>query len=288
MDPVKYKKERRSLEAPSGPVAYVERGRGRPVLLLHGLGTNAMIWQELMEAIGDGYRLIAPDLPLHGGTPASPDQDFSLAGLARVVLGVADRLGLGTFDLVANDTGGAVAQVLAAGSPGRLRSLVLTNCDTQGNCPPEAFRPVVDLAAAGQLAPVMAELLADPEAARSGVFGSGFEHPEAALGLDAVEAFLEPVTGAPESVREFERLLVSALQNDDLKAIEPQLRTLLVPTLIAWGTDDVFFDLSWATWLAKTIPGAEDVVEVQGGHLFFPVERAAELCGHLSRFWSSH
>jgi pimeloyl-ACP methyl ester carboxylesterase len=247
-----------------------------------------MIWQELMEAIGDGYRLIAPDLPLHGGTPASPDQDFSLAGLARFVLGVADALGLGAFDLVANDTGGAVAQVLAAGAPERLRTLVLTNCDTQGNCPPEAFRPMVDLAAAGQLASVLAELLADPEAARSGVFGAGFERPEAALGLDAVEAFLEPETGTPESVRQFERLLVSAMREEDLKAIEPQLRTLRVPTLIAWGTDDVFFDLSWATWLAKSIPGAEEVVEVQGGRLFFPVERAVELAGHLTRFWSSH
>jgi hypothetical protein len=46
--------------------------------------------------------------------------------------------------------------------------------------------------------------------------------------------------------------------------IEPQLRKLQAPTLIVWGTDDVYFPVKWAHWLAETIPGAKPPVELQG------------------------
>ena len=68
------------------------------------------------------------------------------------------------IDLVANDTGGAVAQIFAARHPHRLATFTLTNCDTSGNLPPESFKPVVELAAAGQLAPTTVAMFADPDA----------------------------------------------------------------------------------------------------------------------------
>jgi len=45
--------------------------------------------------------------------------------------------------------------------------------------------------------------------------------------------------------------------------------------LIVWGTDDVYFPIKWAHWLAQTLPGAKTPVEVAGGRLFFPEERPA-------------
>ena len=56
--------------------------------------------------------------------------------------------------------------------------------------------------------------------------------------------------------------------------IEPQLRKLQAPTLIVWGTDDVYFPVKWAHWLAETIPGAKPSVELAGARIFFPEERA--------------
>jgi pimeloyl-ACP methyl ester carboxylesterase len=58
--------------------------------------------------------------------------------------------------------------------------------------------------------------------------------------------------------------------------IEPQLRKLQAPTLIVWGTDDVYFPVKWAHWLAETIPGAKPPVELEGARIFFPEERAGE------------
>ena len=53
-----------------------------------------------------------------------------------------------------------------------------------------------------------------------------------------------------------------------------QLRKLQAPTLIVWGTDDVYFPVKWAHWLAETIPGAKPPVELAGARIFFPEERA--------------
>jgi pimeloyl-ACP methyl ester carboxylesterase len=78
---------------------------------------------------------------------------------------------------------------------------------------------------------------------------------------------------------------VGAFDNKHTLAIEPQLRQLQAPTLIIWGTDDVYFPLKWAYWLAETIPGAKPPVELPGARLFFPEERAAELNRLLRGHW---
>jgi len=61
-----------------------------------------------------------------------------------------------------------------------------------------------------------------------------------------------------------------------------------VPTLVVWGTDDVNFDVSWAYWLRDTIPGVTRVITVDGGRLFFPEERPAELVAPLEQHWAAH
>ena len=93
----------------------------------------------------------------------------------------ASALGLDQVDVVANDTGGAVAQVFAARYPQRVRTLTLTNCDVHDNFPPEAFKPFVALAEAGELGPMVAAMAGDLALARSEVgFGQGYAHPDAA------------------------------------------------------------------------------------------------------------
>jgi pimeloyl-ACP methyl ester carboxylesterase len=99
--------------------------------------------------------------------------------------------------------------------------------------------------------------------------------------------WLEQAFGTAESARQFQRLLTS-LRARHLLAIEPALARLHVPTLIVWGSGDKFFRRKWAYWLRDTIPGATDVVEIDGARLFFPDERAAEFTAALRRHWDNH
>jgi pimeloyl-ACP methyl ester carboxylesterase len=251
---------------------------------VHGLATSAYLWRNVIEPLAAQRRCIAIDLPAHGQSPVTTEQDVSIAALAQLIADFCDALGLDRVDLVANDTGGAVAQVFAARNPQRLATLTLTNCDTSDNLPPEAFRPTVELAEAGALAPSAVSLLDNIDAARDLVFGPGYEHPEL-LAPETVRAYLEPCFGTLDRARQFERMIV-ALNADDLRAVEPQLKTLTVPTLLVWGTGDSFFDVSWAHWLRDTIPGVTRLVTLDGARLFFPDERPAELARELGRHWS--
>lgn len=272
----------RSVGTRSGQLAYTDAGTGPVALFVHGVATNGSLWRETIAEVAGDRRCIAIDLPLHGGSPPRPD--YSLPALAEAIEDFREAMGLAAVDLVANDTGGAVAQVFAARHPERLRTLTLTNCDVHTNLPPESFAPVVELAARGRLAPSGPALAADPDAARTTSFAAAYEHPER-VADDTIRSFLEPVLGTLERGREFERLLTS-LRAEDLVAVEPELRKLEVPTLIVWGTDDPTFGIEWAHWLQETIPGAGEVVEIRGGRLFFPQERAGELAGHLRAHWS--
>jgi pimeloyl-ACP methyl ester carboxylesterase len=281
-------KHRSELRTPSGPVSYIDTGGpGRPVLFVHGVGSSSYLWRNVIERLDGERRCVAFDLPLHGYTPATPDQDFTLNGLARFIEGCCDALDLTDIDLVANDTGGAVSQVFAAGHAERLHTLTLTNCEAHDNMPPRALLPAVLLARMGLLAPLAPRLMApgNPRTAKR-VFGRVYQDITK-LPAEIARVWLEAQAGTPEAARQSQRLLTS-LHARDLLAAEPALARLQVPTLIVWGTDDMFFRTKWAYWLRDTIPGATEVVEIDQGRLFFPDERAAELTAALRRHWEAH
>jgi pimeloyl-ACP methyl ester carboxylesterase len=269
----------------SGEISYIDLGAGPVALFVHGIATNAYLWRHVMDALSGQRRCIAVDLPLHGQSPVTAEQDLSLAALAASLDDFCEVLGLTGIDLVANDTGGAIAQIFAARYPQRLATLTLTNCDTVDNLPPDAFKPIVELAAAGKLAPSAVAMVADLEAAAQVSFASGYEHLDR-IDRDVIRSYLEPCFGTMERARQFERLLVS-LDAGDLQAVMPQLRELTVPTLVVWGTGDAFFDVCWAYWLRDTIPGTTRVVTVDGARLFFPEERPMDLVPHLEQHWAA-
>jgi pimeloyl-ACP methyl ester carboxylesterase len=269
----------------SGEISYIDVGAGPAALFVHGIATNAYLWRDVIGALAGQRRCIAIDLPLHGRSPAAAEQDLSLTALAAGLDDFCEALGLAGIDLVANDTGGAIAQIFAARYPQRLATLTLTNCDTADNLPPDSFKPMVELAAAGNLAPSAVAMLADLEAAARISFGSAYEHVDR-IDRDVIRSYLEPCFGTMERARQFERLLIS-LDAADLHAVTPQLRELTVPTLVVWGTGDTFFDVSWAYWLRDTIPGATRVVTVDGARLFFPEERPMDLVPHLEQHWAA-
>jgi pimeloyl-ACP methyl ester carboxylesterase len=280
-------KYRGQVRTRSGPASYVDTGGpGRPALFVHGVGTSSYLWRHVIEELDGQRRCVAVDLPLHGRTPAATDQDFTLPGLARFVADCCDALELAEVDLVANDTGGAVCQVFAAGHPERLHTLTLTNCEAHDNVPPKALLPAVLLARMGLYARIAPRLARDIPRARKRIFGLSYQDV-ARLPEDIVRAWVEPQLGTAEAARQSQRLLTS-LHARDLLAVEPALARLQVPTLIVWGTKDIFFRRKWAYWLRDTIPGATEVVEIDGGRLFFPDERAAELTVALRRHWAAH
>jgi pimeloyl-ACP methyl ester carboxylesterase len=280
---------RRCVGLDHGDVAYVDHGDSDAAvaLFVHGVLVNADIWRNVIWSVADVRRCIAPDLPAHGATPVPRDAaaDLSLNGLAAMLDELCEHLQVAQVDLVANDTGGAVAQVFAARYPQRIRTLTLTNCDVHDNFPPEAFKPFVALAESGEFGPLVAAMAGDLVLARSETgFGMGYAHADQ-LSDDVLMSYLGPFV--PDQGRGLERVL-TASSAAELLAAEPSLAHLAAPAQVAWGTGDTFFGQEWAEHLAAMIPGVERVTLVPDAMLFWPDERAADLVPLLRDFWEAH
>jgi len=265
-----------SVETPSGRISYAAAAAGPVALFVHGVVLNKHLWRHQLDGLSDIRRCIAVDLLAHGDTEITPNQDVSVTANATMLKEVLDALNIDQVDLVGNDSGGGIAQILAALNPERVRTLTLTNCDTHDNWPPEAFEPFVDMVKAGGLRDTLDAMLADKAIFRSpGALGPAYEQPESVTDED-IETYLRPLVRSEQRTRDLQRF-VMAFDNKHTRVIEPQLHQLQAPTLIVWRTDDVYFPVTWAHWLADTIPVAKPPVELEGARIFCPEERAGEL-----------
>jgi pimeloyl-ACP methyl ester carboxylesterase len=270
-------------ETPFGEIAFEDRGAGPPALFVHGVFLNGYLWRQVVDRVADMRRCIALDLLAHGATRASDGADFSFEGQAEMIAAFCDALGLDQVDLVGNDSGGGIAQIFAARHPERIRSLTLTNCDVHDHWPPEAFQATIEAVANGRLKELLDGMLADIETARDAL-SVGYERPER-LSEETIRTYLEPFSSEP-AIRQLERFFAS-MDSAQTVAAEDALRRLQAPTLIVWGTEDIFFDLESAYWLRDTIPGTRELIKLPGAKLFFPEERPDELTPPLRVHWKA-
>ncbi|MBA8889804.1 pimeloyl-ACP methyl ester carboxylesterase [Dokdonella fugitiva] len=273
-------------QTPSGRIAYVEQGEGPVALFVHGVLLNGHLWRHQLAGLADVRRCIAPDLLAHGATEIDAAQDVSVTANARMLREFLDALGIDTVDLVGNDSGGGIAQIFAATYPERVRSLVLTDCDTHDNWPPEAFKPFLAMAASGGLRGALDAMLGDKAIYRAeSALGPAYE--DASAVSDAtIETYLRPHVRSEQRTRDLERFLAAFDPVHTLR-VEPGLRTLRAPTLIAWGTDDIYFDVAWSKWLADTIPGTRQRIEFDGARIFFPEERPQAFNEAVRAHWQA-
>jgi pimeloyl-ACP methyl ester carboxylesterase len=244
------------------------------------------LWRHQLADLSDIRRCLAVDLLAHGDTEITRDQDVSVTANARMLAEFLDALKVDRVDIVGNDSGGGIAQIFAALYPQRVRSLTLTDCDTHNNWPPEVFRPFLATAAAGGLRGTLEAMLSDKSVYRSPqALGPAYEHPEQ-LSDDSIETYLRPFVRSEQRTLDLQRFL-AAFDDKHTLAIEDRLKTLKSPTLIVWGTDDVYFDVKWSRWLADNIPGARRRVEFDGARIFFPEERWEEFNKELRAHWQA-
>lgn len=275
---------RRTTATPSGVVGHVERGSGPVALFVHGVLLNGYLWRHQLRELSDVRRCIAVDLLAHGHTDAADGQDVSVTANAHMLAQFLDALGIDRVDLVGNDSGGGICQIFAALYPQRLRSLTLTNCDAHDNWPPEAFQGFVSMVAAGGLPDTLKAMWNDHDVYRQAL-APAYERP-ADVSDETIATYLRPFIDSPRRLGELKRF-VNAFDCRHTLAIEDGLRRLATPTLIAWGTDDVYFPVEWSRWLQQTIPGTVRRIDFDGARIFFPEERWADFNRELRAHWAA-
>ena len=105
---------------------HVEKeGDGPPLLLIHGLGASSFSFRENLKPLGKKFRVLAPDLPAHGYSPAPLDGDYRLETLTRGLRDFLDLKGLRQAAVAGNCLGGSLALMLARDYPERVSALIL-------------------------------------------------------------------------------------------------------------------------------------------------------------------
>lgn len=270
------------LELDQGVIRYRDSGEGQPaIVFVHGLLVDGRLWDAVTPRL-HGHRLIVPDWPLGAHRLAlHAEADLSPPGLARVVADALQALDLDQVTLVANDTGGAIAQLVVTRHPQRIARLVLTNCDAYENFLPPMFRPLQVAARMPGLPWVVSNAMRSARARNLPIaFGRLTRTPiDPALSAD----WLEPLR-MNRGVRRDAIKLLRGISNRYTIDAAAALHTFPGPTLIAWGRDDPVFKPAYAQRLAADSANATlEWIDQSGA--FVPIdqpERLAELIGRFA------
>jgi pimeloyl-ACP methyl ester carboxylesterase len=243
-----------TVDLPQGTMHYDEAGSGAPIVLLHGYLMGANLWDPVIRLLEGEFRCLSPELPF-GAHPAPmrPDADLTTAGVGHLVGAFLDILDLQQVILVGNDSGGAIAQVVAAGHPERLGGLVLASCDAFDNHPPKLFRPLIRAARLSLLTPLLAALKFRPVRSLPSAYG-WLTHQE--MPHELIDGWIANYL-ADMGVRRDTRRLIAALGDDAfMDQITAELAGFTKPVLLIWAADDKFFPLEHAGRLAGIVPDA--------------------------------
>jgi haloalkane dehalogenase len=286
IDAAWYVRSRRFASLPMSRVAYVEHGHGPAALFLHGFPLNSYQWRGALERLHKHRRCIAPDFMGLGKTETPEGQIISPETQVAMLASLLDSLHVDTVDLVANDSGGLVAQLFLARYPKRVRTLLITNCDVDENNPPPNFLPAVALAKKGLFAErFILPQVQDKKVARSGRGGLGsvYTYPDR-LTDETIEIYLRPLVESPLRKTQLDQYTV-ALGTNDLIAIRDDLRQWKGPARMVWAMKDTFFPVASAEWLDHTLPGTRDVRRVDDANLFFPEEMPDLIAEEAKTLW---
>ncbi len=244
-----------------------QRGAGRPLLLVNGIGATGDLFRPFRQHLND-RETIAFDAPGVGGSPEAlyPPTMRQLAGL---VAGLIDELGHDRVDVLGLSWGGALAQELARRHPRSVRRLVLA-----ATMPGWTSVPGRPLAMSILMSPAR---YYSPEYLRRvapTLYGGDIaRHP----GLLAEHADLR---AAQPPTRLGYLYQLSALRR---WTSLPWLHRLPHRTLVLAGDDDPIIPLANARILASRIPAGRLHVVEGAGHLFL-FTRAEEMAGVVGDF----
>ncbi|MFZ6780298.1 alpha/beta fold hydrolase [Undibacterium sp. Ji83W] len=274
---------RRFANLPSGKIAYVERGRGDAALFLHGAPLNGFQWRGAIDRLSPYRRCIAPDFMGLGYTQVPVQQSLTADAQLDMLISLLDHLKIVAVDIIASDSGGAVAQLFAARYPTRVRSMLLTNCDVEPDSPPAGVQPVIKMARAGTLADETAKWLSDNTLARA-TFGAAVFHDPSILSADNIACYVTPLVSSPLRRQQYHAFHL-ALEPNPLAGIEAKLKRSNIPVRIVWGGSDTLFSMADAQYLDQLFPQSRGIRVVPEGKLFFQEEFPDLIAEEARRLW---
>jgi pimeloyl-ACP methyl ester carboxylesterase len=258
-------------------VHYQYAGAGRPLLLLHGLVGSAKNWQRNISFLAQDASVYAVDLFNMGESERVPGLDAGLEATADRVAAFMDALGLDEVDVGAHSHGGAVAMILAARHPQRVRSLILF---APANPFCDLGKQLIDFYQTRFGSWFARQIPYLPRMLKATALGRMYGDPSRVVD-GALEGYIAGlhVPGTIDHVLQIVRRWSS-----DMSLLRSMLSKLAgKPTLLIWGDRDRAVGLSSGRQLERMLPQSSLVVIHGAGHIAF--EEMPEICNQTMREW---
>jgi pimeloyl-ACP methyl ester carboxylesterase len=266
------------LDMPEGKLAYYRFGKGPDVVAIHGWPLHAATFRTLVPHLADDFTLHLFDLPGVGRTTWRGAIGFEAhaAAIRRAV----DALGLARYALLAHDSGGVTARLVAAEDP-RVSGLVLSGSEIPGHHP-----PLLQMLLLGARVPVVGSLLTagmqfgPVRRSRLG-FGTCFTDPAYADG-DFADLFVRPL--AQKQVAAGQMALLASFDFalvDRLADVHARIRA---PTLCIWGERDPWFPVPKARAMLPQFAGGAELATIPGAKLFVHEDHPAAYASYAGPF----
>jgi pimeloyl-ACP methyl ester carboxylesterase len=269
------------VSLPQGTIRYRDSGSGAPLVFVHGLLVNGRLWERVADRLEPDFRCIVPDWPLGShSVPMNPDADLSPPGVAAMVAGFLEELGLEDVTLVGNDSGGAISQIVATKHPERIGRLVLTNCDAYDNFPPKLFsyfKPMARIPGAFALTAQMMRI--KPLRRTPTAFG---QLTKSRIPEDMLDDWLNPALEEPR-IREDTRKFILGIDPSQTVQAAKDLESFDRPTLFAWAPEDRWFKVEHADRLAAAMPNAR-VERIPDAKTFVSIDQPDRLAEAIRAF----
>jgi pimeloyl-ACP methyl ester carboxylesterase len=257
-------------------------GQGPAVVFLHGFPLSGRTWDGVVARLRDRFTCWALDLVGLGQSHSTAAADYSSPGQGRAFRDTLARLGVESYALVGNDTGGWIARELALLDGARVSRLVLTNTEIPGHRPPwiPLYQTLAHVPGYGAL---MQQALRWRAFRRSPMAFGGCFHDLSHLDGEFHDRYVEPlitssarIDGVMQFLREmkFTRL-------DEFKSLHARLT---MPTLFVWGANDPTFPEPRAREMLGQFPDVAGFHSVRDAKLFVYEERPEEVAALIGGF----
>jgi pimeloyl-ACP methyl ester carboxylesterase len=241
-------------------------GAGPPILFLHGALVDGTLWDGVVELLA-GRRCLVPTLPL--GSHTVPVQDRAALTPAGVVDMIAELIARHEdVTVVANDTGGALLQLLLARRPAGIAKVVFTPCDGLEVFPPAIFKPLFGL---GRFPPLLAAGLAPMRFAPARRLPIAFGWLTKRASDELLARWIRPALTNYEIVRDASHFL-RHVSPELLLDAAPKLGAFAGEVVFAWAAEDRVFPVELGRRLAAQFRAAT-FVEIPDSYSFVPVDR---------------
>ncbi|WP_410661896.1 alpha/beta fold hydrolase [Amycolatopsis sp. lyj-84] len=268
----------------SARIRYRDRGEGPPVVFVHGLLTNGLLWRKVVPAVaGAGFRCLTPDWPLGSHDVPAPGADLSPPGVAALIARFLEALDLTDVTVVANDTGGALTQLLMTTAPDRVGRVVLTPSDCFERFLPPMFAALSPLARIPGGTWSLVQVMRSRALLKATNFVWAIKHPVPGHILDA---YLLPSRRSPEIRDDLRRFMAGIDKRYTLTAAE-RLPAFEKPVLLVWAPEDRHFPLRLGRKLADVLPNAE-LKTIEDSYTFVPEDQPERLSGMVVEFLRAH